>query len=38
MNLLAKSCFCPGIIPLIGGLITSVSEFDDDYDDRGWVK
>ena len=29
MNLLAKSCFCPGIITLLGNLITSVGEDDD---------
>ncbi|CAD8213071.1 unnamed protein product [Paramecium octaurelia] len=26
MNLLAKSCFCPGIISLLGNLVTSVGE------------
>lgn len=28
MNLLAKSCFCPGIIALLGNLITSAGEQD----------
>jgi len=29
MNLLAKSCFCPGIISLLGNLVTSAGEVDD---------
>ena len=28
MNLLAKSCFCPGIISLIGNLVTSAGDID----------
>ena len=30
MNLLAKSCFCPGIISLLGNLITSAGDGDED--------
>ncbi|CAD8072511.1 unnamed protein product [Paramecium primaurelia] len=32
MNLLAKSCFCPGIIALIGNLITSAGEQEGDME------
>lgn len=39
MNLLAKSCFCPGIISLLGNLITTAG---DDYDmgkfQEEWLK
>jgi hypothetical protein len=38
MNLLAKSCFCPGIITLIGNLITSASDVDDEFIDDKWLK
>ena len=30
MNLLAKSCFCPGIIALLGNLITSANTSEED--------
>ena len=32
MNLIAKSCFCPGIIELIGNLITSAGEQEGDME------
>lgn len=36
MNILAKSCFCPGIITLIGNLISSFNEQNDSSD--GWLQ
>ena len=38
MNLLAKSCFCPGIISLLGNLIQSAGEFDLDKVAEEWKK
>jgi hypothetical protein len=39
MNLLAKSCFCPGLIALISNLIASSGELDDHGEDlEDWVK
>lgn len=37
MNLLAKSCFCPGIISLLGNLITSAGEQEDEMDSE-WLQ
>ena len=36
MNLLAKSCFCPGIISLLGNLITSAGESEEQMDSK-WL-
>jgi len=38
MNLLAKSCFCPGIIALLGNLITSAGENEIDDIGEEWIK
>lgn len=38
MNLLAKSCFCPGIISLLGNLIKSAGDQDLDAIDLEWMK
>ena len=35
---LAKSCFCPGIISLLGNLIISAGEVDDDEIEEEWLK
>lgn len=35
---LAKSCFCPGIISLLGNLISSAGEIDDQYIEEEWLK
>jgi hypothetical protein len=37
MNLLAKSCFCPGIISLLGNLITSAGDQEDEMDTE-WLR
>ena len=37
MNMLAKSCFAPGLITMIGNLVASASEPDDEYTEQ-WVK
>ena len=37
MNLLAKSCFCPGIVALLGNLITSAGDQDKDEMDSEWL-
>jgi acetyl-CoA C-acetyltransferase/potassium large conductance calcium-activated channel subfamily M alpha protein 1 len=37
MNLLAKSCFCPGIISLIGNLIKSAADQDEEELDSEWL-
>jgi acetyl-CoA C-acetyltransferase/potassium large conductance calcium-activated channel subfamily M alpha protein 1 len=36
MNLLAKSCFAPGLISLVSNLIASSGEIDDDEFDSDW--
>ena len=36
MNLLAKSCFCPGIISLLGNLVTSAGEQKESLDSE-WL-
>ena len=38
MNLLAKSCFCPGIITLLGNLIQSAGDQDLDRIRQDWKK
>ena len=38
MNLLAKSCFSPGIIALISNLITSAGDQDIDNQEEDWMK
>jgi len=38
MNLLAKSCFCPGIIALLGNLITSAGENEINDIGEEWIK
>lgn len=38
MNLLAKSCFCPGIITLLGNLIQSAGDQDLDRIHQEWKK
>ncbi|EAR83473.2 cation channel family protein (macronuclear) [Tetrahymena thermophila SB210] len=38
MNLLAKSCFCPGIISLIGNLIQSTSAEVTDNEPTKWIR
>jgi hypothetical protein len=38
MNLLAKSCFCPGIISLLGNLIQSAGEQDEKDIKEEWRK
>ncbi|KAL4473536.1 hypothetical protein ABPG74_022400 [Tetrahymena malaccensis] len=38
MNLLAKSCFCPGIISLLGNLIQSAGEIDDSQYEDEWLR
>ena len=35
---LAKSCFCPGIISLLGNLISSATEQEEDEDEEEWMK
>jgi len=37
MNLLAKSCFCPGIVALLGNLITSAGEQEEEMD-SDWLE
>jgi hypothetical protein len=37
MNLLAKSCFCPGIISLLGNLITSACDQEEELDSE-WLR
>jgi len=36
MNLLAKSCFAPGLIALISNLVSSVSEPEEEFDEN-WL-
>mmetsp|Transcript_10606 Transcript_10606/g.9170 ORF Transcript_10606/g.9170 Transcript_10606/m.9170 type:complete len:183 (+) Transcript_10606:925-1473(+) len=38
MNLLAKSCFSPGIISMLSNLIASAGEVGKDVDDKQWLK
>ncbi|KAL4463512.1 hypothetical protein ABPG72_007613 [Tetrahymena utriculariae] len=38
MNLLAKSCFCPGIISLIGNLVQSTSAEVTDNEPTKWIR
>lgn len=38
MNLLAKSCFSPGVIALVGNLITTAGEQDTDMFEEEWIK
>jgi len=38
MNLLAKSCFSPGLIALISNLITSSSQQDISQREKRWLK
>ena len=38
MNLLAKSCFCPGIISMMSNLISSFSQDIADFDEEAWLK
>lgn len=38
MNLLAKSCFCPGIISLMGNLIVSAGDTEDYAQEGEWSK
>jgi len=38
MNLLAKSCFCPGIISLLANLIRSAGSQDIDMFKEEWMK
>jgi hypothetical protein len=38
MNLLAKSCFCPGIISLLSNLIASATEQEENDNDPDWFK
>jgi hypothetical protein len=38
MNLLAKSCFAPGLISLISNLFSSAGEIDTDEFDEDWCK
>jgi potassium large conductance calcium-activated channel subfamily M alpha member 1 len=37
MNLIAKSCFSPGLITLVSNLITSSADFNEDTDER-WLE
>ena len=37
MNLLAKSCFAPGLIALISNLISSMSEPDEEFEET-WLQ
>ena len=36
MNLLAKSCFAPGLIAMISNLVSSMSEPEDEFDEM-WL-
>ena len=36
MNMLAKSCFAPGLITMIANLVSSCSESSEDYEEQ-WV-
>jgi hypothetical protein len=38
MNLLAKSCFAPGLISLMTNLIASTGEVDEDQFEEDWIK
>lgn len=38
MNLLAKSCFCPGIISLLRNLIVSAGEIECENYSKEWMK
>ena len=38
MNLLAKSCFSPGIISMLSNLITSAGDIDVNDEDKEWIK
>ncbi len=38
MNLLAKSCFAPGLITLIGNLVSSQGQIDTDKFEEDWLK
>lgn len=38
MNLIAKSCFCPGLISLLSNLITSFDSGQSDENKKEWVK
>ena len=38
MNLLAKSCFSPGIISMLSNLITSAGDIAIGNDDKEWMK
>ena len=38
MNLLAKSCFAPGLIAMISNLIASAGETDTDQYEMEWLK
>ena len=33
MNLLAKSCFAPGLIAMISSLVSSMSDPDDEFEE-----
>lgn len=38
MNLIAKSCFCPGLISLLSNLITSFDSDQSDDNKNEWLK
>jgi len=38
MNILAKSCFAPGLITLISNLVASQGEINTDNFDEDWLK